>query len=423
MILKKIGKIFLILRSMKFGIAMLIFIMLLSIVGSVIPQGQGEYFYYSMYSETVSNIILSLKFDNIFNSALFGALFLLLIINLSMCSIFRFGRIIKKLNSNISINSMELICVENIELRESIYNKIENIFKKHGFYKYFKDNATDIYFSHKNKAGYFGSWILHFGILLVIIFYTYGNMTFFSEGVYGVPGTVQQLEGTEYKVRINDFKVDYNSDGSVKQYTSNIDLLDNSGEKLESSSTSVNNPVRFEGYTFYQTSYGWAANISILKNGTNVLNEAIYEKTSLNQPENNIAIYFNSFFPDFAASTNGFYSKSEKLNNPVVLYSFYYMGKLVKMNIASINEAIKWNEYEFVFHNPEQYTYLEVNKMNGQTGAMIGALLIMLGLLMAFYYRPVSMVIQIEDNILYIYKTKTKMKLNKENYQKEKDIC
>lgn len=371
MILKKIRKIFMFLRTMKFGIAMLIIIMLFSIVGSVIPQGQEEHFYHSMYSETISNLILNLKFDNIYNSALFGILFLLLIINLSMCSILRFGKIIKNLQSKPS------------------------------------------------RSRYFGSWVLHLGILLVIVFYTYGNMTFFSEGVYGVPGTVQQLEGTEYKVRINDFKVDYNSDGSVNQYTSNIDLLDYSGDKLESSSASVNNPVRFEGYTFYQTSYGWASNISVLKNGTTVINETIYEKTSLSKPENNIAIYFNNFYPDFAASTNGFYSKSEKLNNPIVLYSFYYMGQLVKMNIAPVDEVIKWNEYEFVFHNPEQYTYLEVNKMNGQTGAMIGALLIILGLLMTFYYRPTSRAVQIEDNS---YKSKTKM--NKENYKRgEKDIC
>lgn len=423
MTLKSFEKIFSFVRSMKFGITMLVLIMLLSIVGSAIPQGQDEHFYGSMYPEFAFKLIMGLKLDNIYNSALFGILFLLLIINLSMCSIFRLGRIIKKLKSKPSLNSMGIISEDDINLNDTYDNKAEQIFKKNGFSKYTKDTKLDIYYSSKNKVGFFGSWLLHFGILLVIVFYFYGNMTFFSEGVYGVPGTVQPLIGTDYKVGINDFKVDYNDDGSVKQYTSHIEVLDKAGNMLMNSSTSVNNPMRFKGYTFYQTSYGWAANLDVFKNGSSIYHETIYEKTIFNAPEENIAIYFNNFYPDFAATKNGLVSLSQQLNNPVTLYSFYYMGDVVKMNVTDMDKAVRWNEYEFVFHDPQHYTYVEVNKMNGQIGAMIGAWLILMGLLIVFYFKPVTMAIQADKNKIYVYRSVTSMKINKENYTKEEDIC
>lgn len=420
---KSFKKIFLFVRSMKFGITMLVLIMLLSIVGSVVPQGQNEHFYGSMYPESIFKLIVGLKIDNVYNSALFGILFLLLVINLSMCSIFRLGRIIKRLQSKPCHNSMEFVSEENLKTNESLDNKINQVFKKYGFNTYSMDTASNTYYAFKNKTGFFGSWLLHFGILLVIVFYFYGNVTFFSEGVYGVPGTVQSLKGTEYKVLINDFKVDYNSDGSVSQYTSIIEVLDESGNKLMNSSTSVNSPMRFKGYTFYQTSYGWAAGLSVFKNGEKIFEETIYEKTLFNAFEENIAIYFNSFYPDFAATQNGLVSLSLQLKNPVALYSFYYLGDVVKMNVTAMDEKVKWNEFEFVFHAPQHYTYVEVNKMNGQTGAMMGALLILLGLLSTFYLKPTNMVIQIEENSLYVYRSIKNMNSNKDNQEKEEDIC
>lgn len=420
---KSFKKMFSFVKSMRFGITMLILIMLLSIVGSVVPQGQNEHFYGSNYPQAAFKLIMGLKLDNIYNSSLFGILFLLFVINLSMCSILRLGRIIKKLQLKPSINSMEIIFKDDMDSNEPINNKIDQTFKKYGFNKYHKDTTLDTYYSIKNKAGFFGSWLLHFGILLVIVFYFYGNITFFSEGVYGVPGTVQPLKGTEYKVGINDFKVDYNSYGSVNQYTSHIEVLDESGNKLMNSSTSVNSPMRFKGYTFYQTSYGWATGLSVYKNGNKVFEETFYEKTIFNAPEEDIAIYFNSFYPDFAATEDGLVSLSLQLKNPVALYSFYYLGDVVKLNVTAMDEKVKWNEYEFVFHNPQHYTYIEINKMNGQTGAMIGAGLILLGLLSTFYLKPIIMVIQTEENNLYVYRSITNMNSNKINYKKEEDIC
>lgn len=419
---KKLKKIFIFFRSMKFGIALLFIIMAVSMIGTVIPQGMDEGLYLSNYSPLAAKLILLFGFNSIYNSIVFGALFVMLVINLSLCSIFRFNRTITKIKTVPKTETLSLEETSNIIPNDSINCLIDESFRKYGFNKYFQDDKTDTYFSVKNKVGYFGSWFLHFGILIVIVFYTYGNITYFSEGVYGVPGTVQPIEGTEYMVKISDFNIEYGKDGAIQQYTSDIELTDESGKSLIDSHVAVNEPMRYKGYSFYQTGYGWTAKCNVFKSGASLAEEIIYEQTTLNLPNENITIYFNKFYPDFAASSGGFSSLTDQLTNPVILYTVFYRGNVVKMDISSVDEIIKWNEYEFVFNSPIRYTYLEVNKMNGQLGALIGALLIVIGLILAFYYKPSRMMICIKEGKLYVFKDPTIKKVYSKDLGKEKDI-
>lgn len=388
-------KLFTYFKSMKFGILLLILIIILSLIGTFRAD--------------------------IYNSILFGALFIMLTLNLIMCSIVRFKNIIIKLRANPRIDTMELVAVENIDSSDSVSITVDKIFRKYGFYGYIQDKTrNDIYYSVKNKAGYFGSWLLHLGILLIIIYYAYGHITYYSESIYGIPGTIQQLKGTEYKVKINDFKIDYDDNGVIQQYTSNIEFLDDTGESLKSAYTALNKPMRFEGYAVYQTAYGWASGCNVTIAGKNILEDVIYEKTSLNLPHDNITIYFNAFYPDFVASSQGFTTVSDQLNNPVVLYSLFYRGEIVKMDIVPMGEVVKWNQYEFVLHSPERYTYLDINRMKGQIGAAIGALSLTIGIILVFYLKPNKMIIQLEDGKLHVYRVIPQVRSSKTNYQKEK---
>lgn len=418
---KGLRKLFGFFKSMKFGLALLLMIMGVSIIGTVLPQGMDEHFYISNYSAEMSKLILLLGLNDIYNTIIFGTLFFMLVINLSMCSIFRIKKISKIIKIKPVAVTMELVEVEGFDSNESKNCTIYNTFRKHGIKKYSEDmQKTDTYYSIKNKVGYFGSWFLHFGILLVIVCYAYGHITYFSEGFYGVPSTVQSIKGTDYYARINNFNIEY-EEGAVKQYTSDIELIDGTGKSLKSSQVAVNQPMRYKGYNFYQTSYGWTVKCNVFKKGNIVLQDTVYEETSLNSPTENIGIYLNKFYPDFASSSAGFSSLSDQLNNPVVLYAVLYMGNVVKMDIAEVDEIIKWNEYEFVFHSPQRYTYIEVNKMNAQSGAVLGAILIIIGLMFVFYCKPSMMMICIEDEKIYVYKSLIK-EIPKYINTKEKDI-
>lgn len=87
MLLREIMKKFLekIIKSfyqMKTGIILLVVIALLSIIGTVIPQGNAEEFYLNSYSEPMAKIILACDFDKVYSAWWYVLLSVLLLINL-----------------------------------------------------------------------------------------------------------------------------------------------------------------------------------------------------------------------------------------------------------------------------------------------------------------------------------------------------
>lgn len=75
------------LRSIKFGIILLIVILIFSIFSSLIPQGLDENFYKVNYNKLIFTIIFFLNLNNFFNSIHFFLLIILLFFNLSFCTI------------------------------------------------------------------------------------------------------------------------------------------------------------------------------------------------------------------------------------------------------------------------------------------------------------------------------------------------
>lgn len=344
------------LKSMSFGILLLVLILILSAIGTVLPQGESPQFYTEHYSEYISELILIFDLHRIYTSLLFAGLFTALAVNLLLCSTIRLGKIISG------------------RKRHVIGSELAQI----------------------------GSWFLHLGIMLVILFYIYGQATFFSGEVYGVPGESMSLADTGYRAVIEGFDVSYREDGTVSQYTTDIKLLDSNGGLLLQDTLNVNNPLRYDGYSFYQTSMGWAVDCNILKDGKALKSEILYEKSASIVPNEKIAIAFTKFYPDFAANERGFLTLSDQPNNPALLYAVYYRDELVKMDIAKPGEAIKWNEFGFELDHVRRYTYLKVNKMRGQMGAAVGGMLLLIGLALNFYFKP-KQAIQPEDT-LYLNK-------------------
>ena len=79
-------------RSMKFGMILLALIMGISIFGTVIQQGQSAEFYTTNYS--MGQLILTLGLDRLYYTPYFLGLGLLLILNLTLCSLVRFRSIL-----------------------------------------------------------------------------------------------------------------------------------------------------------------------------------------------------------------------------------------------------------------------------------------------------------------------------------------
>lgn len=396
------------LKSMGFGIMLLVMILIMSVIGTVIPQGESQQYYTTSYSDYIGELIRIFELDHVFTSYLFAVIFGVLAINLLLCSTIRLGNIIRNIKKRFNIDLMKEISTYKLVDAHDFTLAMNNIFRGYGAAGLLKYKCKDgIYYSSKNLMGYLGSWFIHLGIMLIILFYIYGQVTFYTEDIIGVPGDIVKLSGTDYFTVIKDFDVSYREDGSVKQYFSTLQLQDGAGKQLGQGRMNVNNPMRYKGYSFYQTGTGWAAECRIYNDEIPLKREIIYEKAALSVPEQNITVALTKFYPDFSADEKGFSTLSDQPNNPALLYAFYYRNELVKMDIVQPGEPIRWNEFSFNIDNFKRYTYIKVNKMRGQIGAAFGGLLIVLGLMLNFYFKPRELAIRKQDDMLHIYgKTK-----------------
>ncbi|QUH26797.1 cytochrome c biogenesis protein ResB [Serpentinicella alkaliphila] len=390
------------LKSMKFGLMLLFYLVILSFIGSMVPQGRDEIFYSRLYSERVVNMIMLSKADDIYHSFYFLIGAVALSVNLFLCSIFRINSIVKTIYSIPDYKVLtKYKSKEFTALKDD--KKIKDFMTEIGFknYNIHEAKGEKLYYGRRNRIGYLGSWVIHLGVFLVIAFYTYGQYTYFSTAVYGVPASSQVLEGTDIDVKIHDFKIEYRDDGSISQYISNIELVKDE-ETVLWKDVFVNNPLRYNGYAFYQTSTGWATDFEIHKGDELLKKDIFYEGTAIIEEKEGIVIQFAKFYPDFDMRGR-FVSLSNDLNNPFILYTVFYNGHRVAMNVAEAGESIEWHQYTFKFSNPQRYTYLQVNKMKGKVGAMFGSALILIGLIICFYFKPKELVIRREQNKLQVY--------------------
>lgn len=238
------------------------------------------------------------------------------------------------------------------------------------------------------RISIWGSWICHLGILLIIVGFALGQFLTEEYVVYGIPGSTQQIPGTEYFLTIDSFNVDLRDDFTVNQYTAELTMTNKSGEKL-SGSSSVNHPMQAFGYSLYQDSMGWATYVDIYKDEALIDTDLICggEYTyPLDNPH--LVLMFNKFYPDFEDQGNGNYiSKTPLLNNPKYLYSIYYQNQMLGMNFAKPGSVIKADQYAFVMRSPVQYTLIVINRDPTAIFVGIAASLILVGVFMAFYLK------------------------------------
>lgn len=309
------------LSSMRFAIILLVILAVVCSLGSFITQGQTYAWYATRYSERTAALIIALHLDDAFHSWWFILISSFLCLNLFACNLFRIRTLVKR------------------------------------------------------PIGYWGSWICHLGVLLLILGYGLGQMTYKEYTVYGVPGDMMAVADASLAISIDDFRITYNDDGSVEQYTTDITAynLSVSDGRSRSASVSVNNPADIYGFRVYQNSTGWAARVRIQKDGEDLQEKVVCAGDILpvsDKPD--LVILFNAYYPD----VNGY------------LYSVYYQGNILGMNILLPEDVLTIDEYTVTFSEPQTYTLLQIKRDSFTPLAFAGGLLVLTGLFLAFYMKP-----------------------------------
>ena len=378
------------LHSMKFGIILLGIIGVSSIAGTLIPQDNIIGFYESTYSPMFFKIIKTFSLHKVYSSWWFMVMIGTLSINLILCSVKRFPGIIKMIKRKPDLEK-ELNKEDHLfkkDINEDI--DIDKFFSENGFKNIEKIESEEgiFYFSDKNTIGHIGSWLTHVGLLLIILAYVFGKIVGFEIFVHGVPGSIQPIEGTEYWIEIEDFDIEFREDHTVDQYISEIKITDMEGDYSERGSVRVNHPFRAAKMNIYQNGTGWAVDVEARKDNKEISSKTLYQSEVYVEDDKNIALQFVNFYPDYDDSHGHPHTLTPYLNNPKLLYSLFYEGYRVDMNVADMGDEIVWEEYSFTVDNPQMFTLLQIGRDPGMKAAGLGGMILILGVFLAFYIHP-----------------------------------
>ena len=338
-VLKKIRRF---LGSMPLAITLLVLLAAACGIASAIPQNQAPEWYQTQYGERAGSLITGLHLDDTYHSLWFLILSGALCLSLLMCNLTRIRPLIRR-------------------TREA----------------------------KEGKAGIWGAWVCHLGILLLVVGFAAGQMTHEDYTVTGLPGDTVPLGDTGLTVRIDDFSIDWQNDGSAGQYTADITVFDENG-RTESGQSSVNHPASLFGFSFVQNSAGWAAEVTVRKDDEIIQQETLCTGEYIPfAADPDIYIQLLQFYPNYDGTTGVASPMAstypEHPGYVVRLYDrFGVRGDLVleKDQRMGLNR-----EYSVSFDHPTNYTLLVANRDRFEWVVMAGAALILAGLVMAFYLK------------------------------------
>lgn len=263
------------LADLRLAIILLLAIALFSISGTIIEQEQSLSFYQNNYPENPAvlgflswKVILALGLDHVYTTWWFVSLLIVFGSSLTACS---FTRQLPTLKSARRWqyykrpSQFEKLALST-ELSQTRLEQITSQLEKH-HYKIFQDG--DKIYARKGLIGRIGPIVVHISMLIILLGAIWGAFTGFMAQEMVASGETFQVKNIveagklarsripqDWSVRVNDFWIDYTTEGDIDQFYSDLSVIDQQGNELKQETIHVNKPLRYDGVTLYQTDWG-----------------------------------------------------------------------------------------------------------------------------------------------------------------------
>ena len=264
-------KFFRLVADLRFSIFLLLLISLFSIIGTVIEQDQALELYKLKYPLTNPGFGI-LTWDLIFNFGLdhiyktwwfFGFIFLfgLSLISCTLLQQFPSLKVARRCqffrNTNPFYKLKNFTILNNFLFNKTLYQIKQN--------QYSIFHQKNIAYCYKGLIGRITPILVHFSMILVLVGTIIGAL-FGFEAQEIVPKTenfhIQNMITTgqftfipKTSTRINDFWITYTKTKTVKQFYSDISVLNSQGKEKERKTISVNYPLISNNIYYYQTDW------------------------------------------------------------------------------------------------------------------------------------------------------------------------
>lgn len=401
-----------VITDLRLAIVLLLAIAVFSISGTVLEQGQSVQFYQSNYPEHPAlfgfltwKVILTLGLDHVYRTWWFLALLILFGTSLTACTFTRqfpalkAARRWKFYDQPRQFQKLALSAELDTGSLSSLMPLLQN-----RRYRVFQSEVEGVVYARKGIVGRIGPIIVHVGIVMILLGGIWGAMTGFvgqemvpSGETFQVKNIIEAGPGAashlpkDWSLRVNRFWIDYTPSGGIDQFYSDLSVLNSQGEEVKRKTIYVNEPLRYQGVTFYQTDWAIAA-IRLRLNNSPVLQLPMAQLNT-----NGKGRLWGTWIPTKPDLSAGVSLLARDLQGMLLIYDA--KGQLV--DTLRPGMAIKVNGVTLKIIELVGSTGLQIKADPGIPIVYTGFALLMLGVLMSYVSHSQIWALQ-KDGHLYV---------------------
>jgi len=313
--------------------------------------------------------------------------------------------------------------------------ELEKIFKPiatRGFSYSRTDKTEDGFaiFAEKWRWTRLGVYVVHLSIIFLLVGALIGSFYGF-DGYVNIPegktiNTIHlrnndQMKKLDFVLRCDDFNVTYYESGSPKEYKSSLTVLE-SGAPVLQKDIVVNNPLRYKGVNFFQSSYGTLPpdNFTLLcKSNTSgkTYNIDLRMNVPFNLPEEMGTLVIKNYNNAFNYRGRNIGEVFMGLLRPKDQES---VNILIPLRFPSFDEMRKGQQFFSVAeYNEVYYTGLQVTRDPGVWVVYLGFMFMILGCMITFFMSHQRICVEVikkgKNNKIMVAGTANKNKLGMQN--------
>lgn len=261
------------LTSLKLVVLLLLILSALSIAGTIIQQNKPLQEYYKYYQPGTVALFNKLGLFDMYHSWWFVACLGLLAMSITACTMDRYRGILAGmrkrnliLDEKLGKSLQNLTSIKYALPLDAVEKKMLEMVGKGFSGKPVVTHAEDggrHYFYEKGKHSRLAFFLTHLSMLIIFLgamvgsFFGYKGYVNIFEGetVSQFETKAGQIKKLNFQVKCNTFNAEFYPSGAPMDYRSDLSILQN-GKEVIRKTIRVNDPLTFEGVTFYQSSYG-----------------------------------------------------------------------------------------------------------------------------------------------------------------------
>jgi len=321
---------------------------------------------------------------DVFNALWFRVLLVVLACSVTMCTLNRLEPVWRTLRSPVVRRSDRYY--ETARLRRVLsavpVERIRAVLARNRYRLYQQEDGAMYFLGDRNAWARAGTLASHTALLLLILGGAVGTLFGFKEDLAipnGASLPVYPVGATNnITVRNESFVAQFRDDGSPADYYSDLVLVQN-GVEVARQRVRVNEPLRYAGLAFHQSSFGPAADVEV--------RDAASGRVIFSQIVNFFdAVQGVPVDRETLPTNDDLFVMLPPRATPFLAAQIYKGDALQGVAAIEIGSSQQIGDYLVTFRGPTQYTVIRVARNAGESLLFVAAALFIGGVLATFWF-------------------------------------